>query len=280
MATDNRFATVLGGDLNALLGSSGGGNSQSRGGLNALLAALSGQGAQYTRMQGERNAELAPVRGTRDAYSKPNAFADAQGAMNAQLQAALEEAMTSINRSASGAGASAGSMRALLADKAAANAASEAARLGLETSISYGNIANNSSSILEALTRGDAGGLNALVSALQLNQSGSSNRTGGSSSSRQSSNKPRAQIGASQPTASGRSGGPAVATFLPSNNQDASSFFGREGAIGSGPSGMGSVFGASAAPVNFDQLVNAVLNGGAGDDQEARRQQAWSSFKA
>lgn len=199
--------------------------------LNSLIKALSGQVGAYKEMQGERKAELDPVRQTRADYSKEAAFTDASGLINQAMQRAMEGSVAQILRASEGAGASQSSMRALLTQDAISRAAGEAAALGANQAVQYGGIANQASGVLEALTRGDEGGLQALLSAIQLGQTPAS--SGGGSSRTTARPAPRAFAGVS--AAPGASGGSfaAPAMQLPYQNAQPSTagFFNRPGGI-------------------------------------------------
>jgi hypothetical protein len=150
--------------------------------LQALIAQLMGQGTeeqQYSR--NDRRKEISNVRNQRADYTKGAAFADAQGAVDAQLRAGLKELLPSINNAALGAGTSQSSMRALLLQDAAQKAADSAATLGLKASVDYGNIGANLSGVLEALTRQQDPQTLALLEALKLQASGLSRQSSGGS---------------------------------------------------------------------------------------------------
>lgn len=214
---------------NSTLGSISSGGSS--GTLAAVIKALRSQVDQYNQMQGERRQEIGTVRGQREDYSKEAAFTDAQGAVNAALRQALEQQMAAINRASAGAGASAGSMRALLAQQAARDAAESAATLGLKTATDYGGIALNASSVLEALTRPDAVGLDALIKALALSKTPASGASGGSRAMKvPTQSKQAGQVGVGKNTSGKNTVG--SIQFLPAaSNPDASAFFNRPGGI-------------------------------------------------
>lgn len=225
----NPLAAIPG--INLTLGSTGSSTSST---LAAIIKQLRGSVDQYNATLAERQKEIGAVRGQRADYSKEAAFEDAQGAVNAALRQALEKQMTEINRASAGAGASAGSMRALLSQQAARDAAELAATLGIKTATDYGGVAMNASSVLEALTRPDAAGMDALIRALALTKTPSS----GSSSSNSRPQVLQAPKAAAQnkvaKNTSGVGGPVGAISFLPSaSNTDASAFFSRPGAIGS-----------------------------------------------
>lgn len=149
---------------------SSGGNGGASSDLMSAIKNLNDVFATNKLLRAERQKETTAVRDTRQAYSKDAAFADAQGLMNQELQKAMQDAMQTINTGAAGAGASAGSMRALLTQQAADNAAQSAAALGANQAVQYGGISNQASGILEMLTRPDDTSLTALMSALAIQQ--------------------------------------------------------------------------------------------------------------
>jgi hypothetical protein len=131
--------------------------------LQTLIKNLQGQQAASTAtfQQGQQAA----TQGIGD-YSKDAAFADAQGAMQANLADALAKLLPSIVRGAEGAGTSQSSMRALLTQQAASEAAKGSAALGLQAATDYGQIANQYlNSLTNANNTGDAI-TNALLDAL------------------------------------------------------------------------------------------------------------------
>lgn len=137
--------------------------------LEKLIAELaSGGTAEQRRQQAERNQEIQSVRGQRQDYSKEAAFADAEGAMRAQLANAMTASLAELARAAEGAGTSASAMRALLLQNAQQKAADSAATLGLQASANYGQIASGLSNTLEALTRPSDVVTSSLISALNV----------------------------------------------------------------------------------------------------------------
>lgn len=174
--------------------------------MDALIAQLLGGGTAEQRQQAaERQKETENTRKLQSDYSKSAAFADAQGAMAAQLRAALEALLPSITKASEGSGTSQSSMRALLLQKAAMDSADKAALLGLNTATSYGQISANLASILANLTAPNSEVTNSLIAALGAAK-GSINPNAGSSSG--GSYRPNAQsVGSSwsQPAGSSSS---------------------------------------------------------------------------
>lgn len=109
-------------------------------------------------------------------YSKESAFNDAQGLMALNLQKSNEQNAPAIARAIEGAGTSAGSMQALLANIAQRDASLAASALGGQQAQAYGNISQGLMGVLEALTRPDATILNTLLGALQTAKGGTVTR--------------------------------------------------------------------------------------------------------
>lgn len=134
--------------------------------LQTLIKQLIAGGTEQQQMQqAQRQGEVQYVQGQRDQYTKQAAFADAEGAMAAQLRQALLKLIPGINNAASGAGTSQSSMRALLMEQAAKDAADSAATLGLKASVDYGNVGANLSNILQSLTAPNNDVMNSLLNA-------------------------------------------------------------------------------------------------------------------
>lgn len=187
---------------------------QSLAALQVLIAQLISGGTPEQRVQNaQRQQEIGSVQAARAGYSKEAAFADAEGAMAAQLRQALQTMMPSITRAAEGAGTSQSSMRALLMQEAAQQAADSAALLGLQNAVNYGQIATGLTGTLEALTRPNDVVTNSLIQALGLAK-GATQKSTSSQSSAASSTTTNTQSGSggyAQPAvseSSGYSGGP------------------------------------------------------------------------
>lgn len=147
--------------------------------LQNLINQLTHGGTPEMQAQrARRDGEIASVRGMRAGYSKPSAFADAQGAIAQQMRRALESMLPSINRAAEDAGSSGGALRALLMQDAASKASESSAALGLKAATDYGNISSNMSQVLEALTRSDPAITNALTQALGIAKGAKTTTTG------------------------------------------------------------------------------------------------------
>lgn len=168
----------IGSVINRTVGSNnnsvgGGGGSLGSGSGNAQLDALinlllqGGTSAEQTKVQ-QRNNEVAILQAQRNQFSPQAALAQSQGLLAQTLRQALEKTLPTITRSAEAAGTSQSSLRALLAQDAAIRAAESASSLGTRAITDFGNVGNNVSQILEALTRSDPNANAALLQALQL----------------------------------------------------------------------------------------------------------------
>ncbi len=131
---------------------SGGFDANSQGILDTILQQLLAGGTPQMQQQaGARQAEVAGLQGQRAGYSKEAAFADAQGLIAQTMRQALEKLVPSINSAALGAGASQSSMRALLTQRAAENAAQMSATEGVKAATSYGQVAGGLSDVIARL---------------------------------------------------------------------------------------------------------------------------------
>lgn len=235
--------------------------------LNALIQQLSGSAMNIRPNQQARQDTIKNAQQQLEDYDKESAFADAQGLINQTLAQQMQETMPSIVRAADGAGASASSMRALLSQRAVENAAQAAAAQGANLAVQYGQLNQGNSQVLEALTRADSTELDALLKALALKEEIRSSRertTLMERDARDNSRKPPVSsrpvtIGSNQGRTQGGAGtgGLAQAVFLPSSNQDASAFFNRDGAIGSGANKQ-----YSAGPTGSDAALLAKMQAG------------------
>lgn len=137
--------------------------------LEKLIAQLQGGGtAAMQQDRSTRSAEIAALQGQRSGYSKAAAFADSALVMDQQRQQALAQVLPSITRAAEGAGTSRNSMRALMLQKEAQQAAQSAAALGLKSATDYGNISNGMSNVLANLIGQNDPASAALLSALGI----------------------------------------------------------------------------------------------------------------
>lgn len=172
----------------------------SRKALEDLIRQLSGSGGiargpgsekygQANKYGEQRLKEISTNQANRADYSKANAFADAQAAMASQLAKALEQAMPTLTAGIDAAGTSGSAMQALLTQQAAENAARNAAELGLNAAISYGQLQTGFGDILERLTSEGDPVTNQLLQALGIAKGAYENTTAKSnSSSSQNSN--------------------------------------------------------------------------------------------
>lgn len=206
-------------------GGGGGGSSQ----LNSLINMLMGR-ARNTGDPKARAETIDRQQQTQADYDKASAFKDAQALMDNAMNNIMAENMPSMTLAAEGAGASGSSMRALLLQQLTNKAASEAAALGANQAVQYGQISNQAGSVLEQLTSADPAVLGALVNAMQLrNQGGGSARE--PRQRQQFDNRRGGGLSSAKNAGPAGTGGLATAVFLPSSNQDASAFFNRDGGI-------------------------------------------------
>ncbi len=98
--------------------------------------------------------------------SPEQANADAQGLMSQQLQRSLEQQMPALQKAIEGAGTSASSMQALIANRIAQDSAQSAAALGGEQQKAYAQSRAQLASLLEAFTRPQNTVENTLIQAL------------------------------------------------------------------------------------------------------------------
>lgn len=113
-------------------------------------------------------ASLTKAANLGDDYSKSAAFQDSAAASAAQLAEALEQSMPTITAGIDAAGTSGSALSALLTQRAAEDAAAQAAKLGLDAAIAYGQInAQSQSAVASLLGQGDPA-TNALLAALGI----------------------------------------------------------------------------------------------------------------
>ena len=163
-------------------------DSASRKALNKLIESLSsGKGAAAEFSQ-ERRDEINTNQANRGDYTKAAAFSDSQAAMNANLVKALTEAMPTITAGIDAAGTSGSAMSALLTQQAAETAAQNAAQLGLDAAINYGQLQVGFGNVLEQLTAQGDPVTNQLIQALGIAKGASEkSKTATSSSTLESS---------------------------------------------------------------------------------------------
>ena len=154
-----------------------------RAALNKLLASISDPKSAINKYSQERLGEINKNQQLRGDYSKSAAFADAIGAMNSQLSKALEQQMPTVTAGIDAAGTSGSAMSALLTRQAATDAANNAAELGLQAAIQYGQIQTGFGDILERLTKDGDPAANQLLGALNIAKGASEVSSSSSSSS-------------------------------------------------------------------------------------------------
>lgn len=151
---------------------------QARAALEQLLASLTGgTNAGVNRQVATQTDAINRTKAASNDYSKSAAFADSQGAVNAASRKALEELLPQLTRSAEGSGTSQSSLRALLTQKAAQDAADSAATLGINAAASYGNINTNLLGILAQLSAQGDPANKALLDALNVAKGATSTTT-------------------------------------------------------------------------------------------------------
>ena len=138
--------------------------------MQTLTQLQSGGTPEMKRQRAERQTEIGRTRAISGDYSKGAAFQDAADLMAQNLRQSMERNMPVINKSIQGAGTSASSMQGLLSQKLATESAQAAGALGAEQARAYGNISANLQGVLEALTRVDNTGIEALLKGLELSK--------------------------------------------------------------------------------------------------------------
>lgn len=202
-----------------------------RAALNSLIKGLSGvEGGNRFNIWGNRGSgsnatatkaneldrirleEISTNQGIRADYSKANAFADAQGAMNATLSQALRQSMPTITAGIDAAGTSGGALSALLTQQMAEDAAGQAAQLGLQAAINYGQIQTGQSNVIESLLGQGSEATNALLEALGIAKGAYENTKSNSSSSQTSNTTSSQTTNSSQATTSTQTGNQSTVT--------------------------------------------------------------------
>ncbi len=153
--------------------------------LEMLIKQLSEGGTK--NMQDDRQARLdqiASAKSQASQYSKGAAYADAKGAMDQNTRKVMDTLMPALARNAEGSGTSQNSMRALLEQQGAIQAAESSSALGLNAASQYGGIANGIQSILAQLTTAQDPAAQALLAALGLAKGAVQNNDTNSSTTR------------------------------------------------------------------------------------------------
>jgi hypothetical protein len=144
--------------------------------LNTLIQQLLGGGtANQKQDRAVKTNEIGTLQQQRAGYSKDAAFSDAKGLMAQQMRLTLEKLLPGINSASLGAGASQSSMRALLTQRAAENAAENASAAGLGAAVNYGQVSNGISSVLANLIAQQDPATAALINALSVAKGAVSN---------------------------------------------------------------------------------------------------------
>lgn len=135
--------------------------------LQDFIAQLMSGGTANQRGEIQRrNAMTQFVTNLLGLVSPEQAKADAQGLMSLNLQQSMEKQMPALQKAIEGAGTSASSMQALLANRIAQDAALNAAALGGEQQKAYAQSRAQLASLLEAFTRPQNTVENTLIQAL------------------------------------------------------------------------------------------------------------------
>ena len=161
----------------------------SRAALEQLLKQLSDPTSQANQFSQQRLDEIGTNQEIRKDYTKSAAFADALAAMQSNLAKGIESQLPAITAGIDAAGTSGSAMSALLTQKAAEDSARNAAELGLQAAISYGQIQTGLGGVLEQLTAAGDPVTNQLLAALGVAKGASESSTVTSSgSSKQTTN--------------------------------------------------------------------------------------------
>lgn len=172
--------------------------------LSLLIQQLMGGGTQQMAEDRARQVqEIQAIQQQRQGYTKDAAFGDAQGAMSQQLRLSLEKIMSTLVRGAEGSGTSQSSMRALLAQQGAMQAAESSAALGLKAAGDYGQVSNGMSNVLSSLLNSADPAVAALLNALNISKGSVSNTQ--STVNETTTNKTNTTGSSSQSTGSGGS---------------------------------------------------------------------------
>jgi hypothetical protein len=126
---------------------------------------------------GTWNAAVAGAQQLQSDYSKQAAFKDAQAAVSATMAEGIEQAMPMITAGIDSAGTSGSAMAALLTQQAARDASREAAKLGLQSAVQYGQISVEAGRTLSGLVDQGDPAVKALLEALNISKGAVSNTT-------------------------------------------------------------------------------------------------------
>jgi hypothetical protein len=108
----------------------------------------------YKEAQAQRQQTIGMLDASLQDYSKKGAFQDAVDLMASNLNKSMEANKPMIGKAVEGAGTSAGSMQALLAQKLSTDASREAGAMGAQQAVAYGQIASNLLNQRGSLTTG------------------------------------------------------------------------------------------------------------------------------
>lgn len=115
-----------------------------------------------------RTSDIGTLQKTQGDFTKEAAFDDAGNLSAKFMRQLLEQLMPTINKAAESSGTSGGAVKGLLTQDAAARVAEAQAALGLQTAVSYGQIANQASQILAGITSTPDPTIQALLQALGI----------------------------------------------------------------------------------------------------------------
>lgn len=137
--------------------------------LDKLIAQLEAGGTDNMLVdRANRLAAILSAQTQQAAYSHDAAFRDAQGAMDQETRRVMQSILPQMTRSAEGAGTSQNSLRALLQQQAAQQAAESASAIGLKAATDYGQVSNGISAILAQLVAIKDPAADALLQALGI----------------------------------------------------------------------------------------------------------------
>ncbi len=142
--------------------------------IENLIKTLIQQQSDATASRGSVISSMQALLGE---YNKQKAIADSQALIDLSLQKSAEQTMPSLQKAIQGAGTSAGSMQALLAQRAQRDAALTAGALGANQVVQYGDISKNIGAVIEALTR--TSDINSVLAQLLGSQSKQDAEAGG-----------------------------------------------------------------------------------------------------
>ena len=176
--------------------------------LMSLINQLSSGGTDTMKKQAtEKQAGIDLTKATLQDFTKSKAFGDAAALIQSSPDRALEAQKPAIQRAVEGAGTSASSMQALLSQKAAADASTQAGALAAEQAKSYGAITAQLLSTLNSSASQMDPAVQALIQALDLTKVSRQSSTSNSQGTSSSTTTPDAPSGGGYSGGGGSSGG-------------------------------------------------------------------------